>query len=84
MSLLQSFRNLSSKARIGVGLGLLAWGAIGLQLSDRAEERYFKPTEEDRAALREMAPRITAIDHDTKARGAIATTSGSDNHPPSS
>jgi len=41
---------------------MLAWGFIGLQLSDRAEERYFKPTEEDFAALREMAPHITAVE----------------------
>ncbi|KAJ2987622.1 hypothetical protein NUW58_g4400 [Xylaria curta] len=53
MPLLQSFRNLSPKTRIGVGLGLLAWGAVGLQISDRTEERYFKPTEEDHAALRD-------------------------------
>ncbi|KAI1816909.1 hypothetical protein GGS20DRAFT_132638 [Poronia punctata] len=62
MSLLQVFRNLSPKTRIGVGLGLLAWGFVGLQLSDRAEERYFKPTEEDVAALRELAPRITVVE----------------------
>ncbi|KAI0152213.1 hypothetical protein F4776DRAFT_659138 [Hypoxylon sp. NC0597] len=63
MSLLQSFRNLTPKARIGVGLGLLAWGAIGLQLSDRAEERYgLKPTEEDKAALEKAMPRITAVE----------------------
>ncbi|OTA97294.1 hypothetical protein M434DRAFT_295274 [Hypoxylon sp. CO27-5] len=63
MSLLQSFRNLSPKARIGVGLGLLAWGAIGLQLSDRAEERYgLKPTEEDKATLEKVMPRITAVE----------------------
>ncbi|KAI1186254.1 hypothetical protein F5B17DRAFT_431791 [Nemania serpens] len=73
MSLLQSFRNLSPKTRIGVGLGLLAWGAIGLQLSDRAEERYFKPTEEDRAALHQLTPRITTVDRDSGLRGSAAT-----------
>ncbi|KAI1807146.1 hypothetical protein F4811DRAFT_507018 [Daldinia bambusicola] len=63
MSLLQSFRNLSSRARIGVGLGLLAWGAIGLQLSDRAEERYgFTPTDEDKAALDKILPSVTVVD----------------------
>ncbi|KAI1133756.1 hypothetical protein F5Y10DRAFT_4454 [Nemania abortiva] len=73
MSLLQSFRNLSPKTRIGVGLGLLAWGAIGLQLSDRAEERYFKPTEEDRAALRQVTPRITVVDKGSGVNEATAT-----------
>ncbi|KAI8956095.1 hypothetical protein F4801DRAFT_525399 [Xylaria longipes] len=75
MSLLQSFRNLSPKARIGVGVGLLAWGAVGLQLSDGAEERYFKPTEEDRAALRQIAPRITTVDRNSGVEDGT-TTSG--------
>ncbi|KAI2624372.1 hypothetical protein GGR54DRAFT_573582 [Hypoxylon sp. NC1633] len=62
MSLLQSFRNLSFRTRIGVGLGLLAWGAIGLHLSDRAEERYgFRPSEEDKAALARAMPSITTV-----------------------
>ncbi|KAI2607531.1 uncharacterized protein GGS25DRAFT_523054 [Hypoxylon fragiforme] len=69
MSLLQSFRNLSPKMRIGVGLGLLAWGTIGLQLSDRAEEKFgFKPTEEDKAALDKMLPHITPIDKNGDAK----------------
>ncbi|KAI1476355.1 hypothetical protein K445DRAFT_323574 [Daldinia sp. EC12] len=70
MSLLQSFRNLSPRARIGVGLGLLAWGAIGLQLADRAEERYgFTPTDEDKAALAKILPSVTAVDrNDDNAR----------------
>lgn len=60
---------MSPKARIGVGLGLLAWGAIGLQLSDRAEERYgFKPTEEDKAALEKALPRITAVERSNSDR----------------
>ncbi|OTB00088.1 hypothetical protein M426DRAFT_40814, partial [Hypoxylon sp. CI-4A] len=58
----RTFRNLSPKTRIGVGLGLLAWGVIGLQVSDRAEERYFKPTEEDKEALAKALPRITAVE----------------------
>ncbi|GAW25532.1 putative fatty acid activator [Rosellinia necatrix] len=60
----KSFRSLSPKTRIGVGLALLAWGAVGLHLSDRAEERFFKPTDEDRAALRNMVPQITAVERD--------------------
>ncbi|KAI1775252.1 putative fatty acid activator Faa4 [Hypoxylon cercidicola] len=65
MSLLRSFRNLSPRARAGVGLGLLAWGAIGLQLSDRAEERYgLAATEDDKAALAKVLPRITAVERE--------------------
>ncbi|KAH8681425.1 hypothetical protein BX600DRAFT_505113 [Xylariales sp. PMI_506] len=69
MSLLQSFRNLSPRVRLGVGVGLLAWGAIGLQLSDHAEERFgLKPTEEDKEALTKLAPRITTVGKDNKDR----------------
>ncbi|KAI8960028.1 hypothetical protein F5Y11DRAFT_331102 [Daldinia sp. FL1419] len=70
MSLLQSFRNLSPRARVGVGLGLLAWGAIGLQLSDRAEARYgFTPTEEDKTALAKILPSVTAVDRNDQNGG---------------
>ncbi|KAI1081737.1 hypothetical protein F5B20DRAFT_535132 [Whalleya microplaca] len=70
MSLLQSFRNLSPRTRIGVGLGLLAWGAIGLHLSDRAEERFgLTPSEEDREALKELGPRITVVDRSDSGSG---------------
>jgi hypothetical protein len=59
----RSYRNLSPRTRIGVGIGILAWGFIGLQLSDRAEEKFgLKPTEEDKAALSQLAPRIIAVD----------------------
>ncbi|KAF3067334.1 hypothetical protein GL218_08667 [Daldinia childiae] len=63
MSLLESFRNISPRARIGVSLGLLAWGAIGLHLSDRAEARYgFTPTEDDKAALAKILPSVTVVE----------------------
>ncbi|KAI1107014.1 hypothetical protein F4804DRAFT_299110 [Jackrogersella minutella] len=78
MSLLQSFRNLSPSARMGVGLGLLAWGAIGLHMSDRAEERYgLKATEEDKAALAKVVPRITVVDREEKDDGGSGSGSGS-------
>ncbi|KAI0020568.1 hypothetical protein F4780DRAFT_779458 [Xylariomycetidae sp. FL0641] len=69
MSLLQSFRNLSPRVRAGVGVALLAWGAVGLQLADRAEEAYFKPTDADREALRRATPRITAVERSDGAGG---------------
>jgi hypothetical protein len=51
--------------RLGVGVGLLAWGFVGLQLSDRAEERYgFTPSAADREKLDSLAPRIVAVDRD--------------------
>ncbi|KAI1205683.1 uncharacterized protein F4807DRAFT_464364 [Annulohypoxylon truncatum] len=73
----RSFRNLSPRTRIGVGLGLLAWGAVGLHLSDRAEQRYgFTPTEEDEAELAKVFPRITAVDkHDVNDASPISKSS---------
>ncbi|KAI1767390.1 hypothetical protein GGR53DRAFT_125800 [Hypoxylon sp. FL1150] len=77
MTLLQSFRNLSPRARVGVGLGLLAWGAIGLHLSDRAEERYgLTPTEDDKAALAKVLPRITAVEREGDSRGGSGASDG--------
>ncbi|KAI9902662.1 hypothetical protein N3K66_002014 [Trichothecium roseum] len=59
--MLRAFKNLPPKARMGVGAGIIAWGAAGLYLSDRAEERLgLAPTEEDRRELRKYyAPTIT-------------------------
>ena len=59
----RSFRSLSPRARAGVGAALLAWGFIGLQIADRAEERFgYTPSEEDREALDRMRPRIIPVD----------------------
>ena len=46
-----------------MGLGLLAWGVIGLQLADSAEERFgLKPSDEDREALAKLGPRIIPVE----------------------
>jgi hypothetical protein len=47
---------------MGVGAGIFAWGAIGLYLSDRAEDRFFTPTEEEKAALDRITPKIPVVD----------------------
>ncbi|KEZ41082.1 hypothetical protein SAPIO_CDS7138 [Scedosporium apiospermum] len=61
--LFQAYKNLSSTMRIGVGVGIIAWGAIGLYLSDRAEERYgLTPSEADKAALEKVTPKILVVD----------------------
>ncbi|KAL6881025.1 hypothetical protein J3F83DRAFT_710864 [Trichoderma novae-zelandiae] len=58
-----AYKNLAPKTRLGVGVAVIAWGIAGLYISDKAEESLgFKPTEEDKAELRNMAPRITAVD----------------------
>jgi len=65
MSLWQSYRNLPTLARLGVGGGLLAWGVVGLYLSDRAEEKFgFTPTDEDKAALDRLTPKIHVVERE--------------------
>lgn len=50
-----------------MGVAVLAWGAAGLYLSDRAEERFgFTPTDEDREALRQMTPHIVTVEREEK------------------
>lgn len=59
----RAYTNLAPKTRLGVGVAIIAWGCAGLYLSDKAEEKFgYTPTEEDRSALREMAPKITSVD----------------------
>ncbi|TVY29527.1 hypothetical protein LHYA1_G001494 [Lachnellula hyalina] len=63
MSMFQSFRNLSPRTRLGLGVGFIAWGTIGLYLSDRAEKKFgLEATERDREAL----PRITIVEREGK------------------
>ncbi|TVY19230.1 hypothetical protein LARI1_G002197 [Lachnellula arida] len=61
MSFIQSFRNLSPRTRMGLGVGFLAWGTIGLYISDRAEKKFgLEASERDREAL----PRITLVERE--------------------
>ncbi|KAF3767688.1 hypothetical protein M406DRAFT_321663 [Cryphonectria parasitica EP155] len=65
MSLLKAYQGLSSKAKLGVGVGLLTWGVIGLYVSDRAEEKFgFTPSEKDKAELEKMKPKIRVVDRE--------------------
>ena len=59
----RNFRNLPQKTRIGIGLGFLAWGTIGLYVSDSAEKKLgFEPKEEDKKALEAAVPKITFVE----------------------
>jgi hypothetical protein len=61
----RAFRNLPQRTRVGVGAALLAWGTAGLYLSDTAEKKLgLEPSEEDRAALDAVIPRITVVKRD--------------------
>lgn len=46
-------------------MGFLAWGAAGLYLSDRAEEKFgYTPSEQDKADLEKMKPKLLVVDRD--------------------
>ncbi|SPO05949.1 uncharacterized protein DNG_08638 [Cephalotrichum gorgonifer] len=61
---LRAYRNLRPLHRAGLGMAVIAWGAAGLYLSDRAGERYFAPSEEDKARLEAITPRISFVDRE--------------------
>lgn len=46
-----------------VGVGIMAYSALGLLLSSKAEEKFdLVPTETDRKKLREALPKITSVE----------------------
>lgn len=50
-----------------MGVAVLAWGAAGLYISDRAEEKFgFTPTEKDKEELRQMTPHIVTVEREEK------------------
>nr|POE87771.1 hypothetical protein CFP56_11000 [Quercus suber] len=65
MSLWSSYRALTPRTRMLLGGGIIAWSAIGLFISDRAEEAWgLTPTEQDKQKLREVLPRISVRDRE--------------------
>lgn len=59
MSLLSSFRALPPRTRAMIGASFIAWGTIGLYLSDTAEKKLgFEPTEQDKAKM----PKFTIVE----------------------
>ena len=61
-----AYKRLSPKSRLAVGVAVIAWGGVGLYISDRAEERLgYTPTEKDKADLRKYAPTITEVSKGT-------------------
>lgn len=63
----RAYQGLSVKSRLGVGVGLLAWGVAGMYFTDQAEEKFgYKPTEKDKAALEEMKPKIHLVDREER------------------
>ncbi|POR34611.1 Uncharacterized protein TPAR_05190 [Tolypocladium paradoxum] len=59
----KAYKNLSPKTRLGVGVAVIAWGLVGLHLSDRAEEKFgYTPSDKDKEELRKWTPRVVTVD----------------------
>ena len=55
------------EAVIGVGIAVLAWGTIGLYISDTAEKKLgFEPSEKEKQALEAVVPKITVVERERK------------------
>ncbi|KAG4413524.1 hypothetical protein IFR04_013352 [Cadophora malorum] len=58
----RTFLNLTPRTRLLVGTSFLAWGTLGLYLTDRAESTLgFEATEQDREALKRGRKGICSI-----------------------
>ncbi|KAL5119366.1 hypothetical protein ACEQ8H_002635 [Pleosporales sp. CAS-2024a] len=63
MALWQWYKAMTPKTRVGIGVGIMAYAAAGLFLSDQAEEKFgLAPTDKDMADLREALPKVTTVD----------------------
>ncbi|KAH7391503.1 hypothetical protein BKA64DRAFT_677786 [Cadophora sp. MPI-SDFR-AT-0126] len=69
MTFFQSFLNLSPRTRLLIGGGFLAWGTLGLYITDRAESKLgFEATDRDREALRSTLPTIQVVEREQEGR----------------
>ncbi|KAF5666244.1 hypothetical protein FHETE_6366 [Fusarium heterosporum] len=65
--MLKTFKNLSPRTRLGVGVAIIAWGAAGLALTDPIEKSLgLTPTEEATAELERYTPKIVTVDKNEK------------------
>lgn len=59
----RSYRNLTPKTRLFIGVGIMAYAGFGLLASDQAEKSFgFTPTEQDRERLRTSVPKIRVVE----------------------
>ncbi|KAH8729054.1 hypothetical protein GQ44DRAFT_645964 [Phaeosphaeriaceae sp. PMI808] len=61
------YKALTPRTRLFIGVGVMAYGGLGLFLSDRAEQHFdLVPTDQDKEALqkdiRNALPRITTVE----------------------
>lgn len=61
------YKNMAPRTRILVGAGIMTYAAVGLFLSDKAEEKLgLVPTEKDKEDLREALPKIVAVERGSR------------------
>ncbi|KAK6509873.1 hypothetical protein TWF481_004601 [Arthrobotrys musiformis] len=57
------FNGLSKTSRLALGGGLITYGLIGDYLTDSVGDAFgLTPTEQDKQKLRDMVPKISAVD----------------------
>ncbi|CZT03778.1 uncharacterized protein RAG0_13388 [Rhynchosporium agropyri] len=65
MSFLSSFRNLTPRTRLIVGVGFLTWGTLGLFITDRASSKFgLEASERDREALGRAMPKVQIVERE--------------------
>lgn len=59
----RQYRASAPKTRLLLGVGLIAWGAIGLYTTDTAEKAFdMVPSEEDKKKLDQSIPKIRVVE----------------------
>ncbi|KAF2092756.1 hypothetical protein NA57DRAFT_49661, partial [Rhizodiscina lignyota] len=57
------YRGLSSRTRIFIGAGIMAYATFALYASDKAEEVFkLTPTQEDKDRLNQTLPKFRVVD----------------------
>ncbi|KAK5108014.1 hypothetical protein LTR62_008849 [Meristemomyces frigidus] len=65
MSLWNSWRGLSTRTRLIIGGGIMAYAMFGIFVSDKAEQAFgFVPTEQDKKRLDEAWPKVQVVERE--------------------
>jgi len=60
------YSGLTTRTRLALGVGIMAYAGFGLLASDQAEKSFgLTPTEEDKQRLKEQMPKLRMVDKDS-------------------
>ncbi|MCJ1244964.1 hypothetical protein MMC30_002165 [Trapelia coarctata] len=63
MSFWQSYKSLTPRTRVFLGLGIITWAGIGLFVTDQTERKFnMVPTEQERKELEGLIPRVRLVE----------------------